>query len=493
MKKHNKITLMAVTLTMFVSSCFTGCASLENTAPHFYPEWDKKYIYCGNVRCKTTGEEEEQLVEKVTYDGMTYNVVKTLDVKYEENDIYLCLHVEQTENAEDDKTCLMRYSIEENESELIYFSAEGETLQDIDKVTLSVIVLSHSVNGTGGNFQIDHAGNYLKEIDLRAHKFASAGDYLLFYQNGQIYYRTWEDENAIPMFPVSFTSAKIESYQIEARCIEEAGQNGLLVALYDYESNQRGLWYYDFHTQKTTQILDETKWFAMHDNYIVSGTRIRKEYESLLCIGRYVINTYIHEDCRWSSEYEILATNSTISMLVIDENGVSLKKLYDFKGKNAERSFTEFFVGIDGKLYFEAKEVRQENVAAHVGGEVVELDFCFNPKTKQLKNAGSNAMFNERTSLEGRMKTYGVSCGDYVYHVDRQRYDNNEWYLYWDDSYAQVFYRYHIPSGKMERLQFMPLEKDREKYTQFSFQFSELLFDEYYALYSLEGQRFLIK
>ena len=108
MKEKSKI------VSLLLAICFLGmtsCQSLYDIAPKSYGEWDGNYIYCGNVRCKTTGEEDDYLIETLEKDGVAYTVMETTDCLYEGDDIYMCLQLQQSDDEETYTSCLARYDI----------------------------------------------------------------------------------------------------------------------------------------------------------------------------------------------------------------------------------------------------------------------------------------------------------------------------------------------------------------------------------------------
>ena len=94
MKRSKRLwTGLIILATLCVGCVLAGCDSLYDVAPKEYGAWDGNYIYLGNVRCKTTGEEEERLIERVEKEGVSYEVTHTLDHLFVEEELYLCTQI----------------------------------------------------------------------------------------------------------------------------------------------------------------------------------------------------------------------------------------------------------------------------------------------------------------------------------------------------------------------------------------------------------------
>ena len=87
--------MMAITAGLL--ACCTlgaGCQihrTFSSLVPEEYGAWDNYYIYHGNVRSKTTGENGENLVTSVELDGKNYTVNSCDDSAIVGDDIYMCL------------------------------------------------------------------------------------------------------------------------------------------------------------------------------------------------------------------------------------------------------------------------------------------------------------------------------------------------------------------------------------------------------------------
>ena len=64
---------------------------MGDVVPEEYGEWDNNYVYRGNGRSKTTGEDYEQLVNSVEIEGENYTVLACADFEIKGDDVYMIL------------------------------------------------------------------------------------------------------------------------------------------------------------------------------------------------------------------------------------------------------------------------------------------------------------------------------------------------------------------------------------------------------------------
>ena len=478
MKMKKFFASLLATVTALSCCLFSGCMRIEWAVPKKYGDWDGNYIYCENMRCKTTGEDEERLVEIFEKDGIKYEVKETFETEYVNDYVYLCLNVREMNTEETEISCLVRYNIKEKKTEPIYFETDGFEAKKIYKVSDSFIVLKDGEK----IFRIDYSGNIINVETEDVYKFEKVGDYLVSFQNGRFSYRTWEDVTMHDMFTVSNNSSGVSSSYFEIRYIEEAGQKGFLIT-----ARRQGLWYYDLLKDETRVLIDSNKVCSIVEDYIVAGSVTKKTFQR--CVVTSSPPFWTRSESWYTTSY-IMATHCSLYKIKLGEDGVVLEKYYDFNGKHLEKDFMTFIVAFDGKLYFTAEEVVLENVSISKEGEVKFIDYCFDPETRKLSRTNSD-IISVKKSKEWLMKTYGVVCDKYIYYVDEMVYDTNKWYLYWDSDKADVLYRYDTISGKTEIMQFMAREEDMKNAEDLEFRYAKSFF-EYYRPFSYES-KFTVK
>jgi hypothetical protein len=90
-KLKRLLTIGLASLFALGTICVSACQSMEDIIPETYGEWDGNYLYRGNGRTKTTGEDYEQLVKTVEIDGKTYKAWHCVDSEVHEDDLYMIL------------------------------------------------------------------------------------------------------------------------------------------------------------------------------------------------------------------------------------------------------------------------------------------------------------------------------------------------------------------------------------------------------------------
>ena len=92
MKKIKR--LLSIGISIFFSlgvACMAACQTMGDVVPEEYAEWDNNYVYRGNGRSKTTGEDYEQLVNSVEIEGENYTVLACADFEIKGDDVYMIL------------------------------------------------------------------------------------------------------------------------------------------------------------------------------------------------------------------------------------------------------------------------------------------------------------------------------------------------------------------------------------------------------------------
>ena len=66
--------LLLSSTIVFSTGCGCDFKGVEDILPSLeeYGEWDGNYMYRGNVRVKTSGEDEQLLIPEITYNGAVY-------------------------------------------------------------------------------------------------------------------------------------------------------------------------------------------------------------------------------------------------------------------------------------------------------------------------------------------------------------------------------------------------------------------------------------
>ena len=191
----------AVALAMAVA--LVGCTPMSEVVPEKYGEWEGYYVYRGNVRSKTTGEEDVYLVETLEKDGVIYSVTATNDYLYQEDDIWLCLEI-APQNEIAGKTpytsCLVRYDMENWQATPIYYGYEFDA-DNVHLVKEDVIVLSRE-GKQEVFYTVDYYGNIVEENAWRYGEYEYFADraYAVKTEKGKISFAPVSTENCTTMF-----------------------------------------------------------------------------------------------------------------------------------------------------------------------------------------------------------------------------------------------------------------------------------------------------
>lgn len=431
MKMKKLFSLTTATVLLLCSGTFFGCKELSDIAPTSYGAWDGNYIYRGNVRSKTTGEDSEYLVTELTIDGVDYQVTGTTDFAYYEEDIYLCLTVasnggdEQPDMGdegivtydvlppvEDEPieifSCFVRYSPLDKSTEV--FRVGSSAWYNIFTVQEEGVVLK----GGDGWVMLDHIGNV---IDADASEYANYRyygknkEYIVDKNGNEWLYRTWEQEEFVKFHEGDFD---------ELRLLDKGEVKGFLIidnAAYNgYAIGAQSAWFYDFARGETTTFLSQNEGrcfkLSMQANRDYFITSEKKEFPYTARMGRDQVELS-----------ETLHVNCKLYKIDWSANGVTFEHVYNFDGNMANKDFTEMYPKEDGNLYFKAKWVK---IGGGCRGEsgVQTTSYQLNPKTGKLlvKSFSTSSASNDEPIYEN-----AVECGKYIYFSDGESYGGGLW------------------------------------------------------------------
>ena len=516
MSKKKKLNQICA-LVMSVSSCllFTGCPAnypdLNEIAPEAYGEWDGNYIYCGNVRAKTTGAGDEYLVQNVVKDGMMYRVAETTDYEYVGEQVWLCLELENTgeiaqatqaenageenaeQNAQEKATCLLRYDLRTHTASAVYFGTAELPASRIHKIGEASIVLSHWTGTRDVYFRIDYNGNVLDENAwdcVHSVYYGAQDEYVLAMENGIYSYALWETGKYTAFYQAE------EDASVYVYYLKQGEQEGFLMhEQYAYtkdeghttsfgehlQRREDGLLFYDIGTGKTTRILEKTekKVCTVQGDYVVIGGEEIFESRWLENLSGFT--------CQTQYNAEILRTDCALYRIDLSNtDGAALEKLDSFNGEHADEDFSGFALLWDGTLAFHTYGI--ERGSGCYSGGPYENHYIYDPKTGELT-------MTERGELYERLALQGTVCGDYLY------YDQRVAYGYGDDAYT--LYRYNAKTGEKEAMQFWlynldemeayereameEIEDEEDDFDQIEFRFSQKMWfgEDGYANYSM--------
>ena len=133
-KTKNKIwtSVLAICMSLGV---FSACGQdMEDIIPQTYGAWENHYIYRGNGRCKTTGEDYEKLVESVIIDDSYCRVYSCEDFEILGDDLYMILSCDKPRNSQSfysEMYCFVRYDIKDK-TQTVVFTDSNVRIGELD-------------------------------------------------------------------------------------------------------------------------------------------------------------------------------------------------------------------------------------------------------------------------------------------------------------------------------------------------------------------------
>lgn len=435
---------LASALAVGCLSIFSGCK--PDYIPDGFGEWEGNYVYKGNVRSKTTGEDGERLVTEVVLDGVVYDATRCTDYEFFGDDIYLCLGLAEKQDEEisgesvrgETASALVRYNVKDKMRETV-ISGEVREFQNIRKVTENFIVAEGR--------KLDREGNILEEDCSYYSKYDEIGEYLYRKENGTLFYRTWENEEETAFATVSenVSLTYINRGNAEGFLMKESRQaNG---------GSENRLSYYDLKSGETTKLLslENGSYFSFIGND--DGRYLMKCQEERVSYTKKNPSR-IFESA--TNESVSLQLNCELYEIKYEEGGAKLEKLYVFP---ADKDFAGGWKFYEGKAYFISEWA--ESASGCKGGGVKHKYCCMELgkwSMREVKREEYNEV-GEKVFLN-RMASFSVSCGGYDYWF---RYGNVP--VLWGNSYWYSLQRTDRATGKTEAMQYWGnVPEEKEKY-----------------------------
>lgn len=456
-----KKTKFGVLAGLLACCCFlTSCTSLYDVAPDSYADWDGNYIYCANTRSKTTGADDEYLIETLTKDGTEYMYNYTLDYAYVNDDIYMCLNMKTTTQYEDRydyDTCFAVYNVQNKTSKVILWGDDDLVIDYIYYMTAEYAVLYVHSKRYDSKFYnsnlicVDFNGNIVYEDVDWALSYTCVGDYLVKYRNGAFVYSTWDNEAQNSMF-----SLNVEISRFNATYYKDEKHEGFLIEVdgpyYKYNS-ANGLYFYDIVKKKTQTLIgyNENVKFVKDGDYYVIGEQQKITYENTVVYMGVLIP--IVEQVEYT--YYGL-TNCALLKLNWSADVLSMETVYDFSKEYAEKDFSSFWVLSNGDFYFEAKELELKVGGCTGKSGTVYSEYMLNSKTGVLQKTNSlnSDELDKATAEKQRAEAMekGRVFDVYVYYIGWQTYGGI------GTREAYTLYRFNMQTQTEEVMQFWASE-----------------------------------
>jgi len=457
------ICLIISILLIFVLS---SCRYIYEVIPKEYASWDNNYIYLGNGRSKTTGEDYEELVSEIVIDDITYSTYECLDYIIKDDDIYMILTVVDWSYFEG-KTIiqisdasfniLLKYNIKNNTVDLIYNEKTPiviSTIWDLHYCPIELMELyeniiviksdaysiyyneediektmpSNKVEDKTYLISIDYSGNVLGEYGYDTNYKKLKNGYIVVDYNGYgLYYRK------------DFISEKItiveNTYYLpvdEAFYIKNENTEGL-----SYICNRNGGPYLEYYSFNLNKIVDSIKlsdcFITFNNNEYINEYELTKySYLTLPKLERKTVTVY---------------NNNYLYKLGYSDEKIEKELIYTFEN-NSTTSIS--FIN-NQYLYYYLKIYSGPSCENVFGGRRDEYklhDFISN-KTKKIDSDDRNEVEEELTISKNYCDI--SECGNYQYFIFKDYI--KEGYM---SSEGDVYYlkRYDKETGKIEIMQF---------------------------------------
>ena len=461
-------------MALFLVGCtvFAGCQNFDDLIPEEFGEWENNYIYRGNVRSKTTGEDWEYLVTEISDEDFTYQVQSCADYAILGDDIYMCLNFAYVDDGSSAFTSgIVKYNVQSKTQENVCispeFATEGEpsstkvsyypySIESLSENGLLLygrkVSITYDENGAQNNYSnqtlhyvIDFEGNVVEEAAFNYTFFARVSDQ--YWSNTDykddkwcFYYVTWGMQE-----PVLVCEKSYAEYEFKTTFIEKNGAVGFLIeSMKKQEDGANGnvlskLEFYNIKSGTLTTLYEGGKyadWIDIPKNeYFVTYEHktITYEYREGLFSPKKQEEVETNTDC-------------VLYQIVYSENGAEIKTACDF---GAKKDFTDIRAVANGKAYLHGTWYVEDAYGCMGGGMQqgyyeVELP---SGEIDELEREELDAAEDEAFGHYARQT--GVVCGNYVYYLQSEKLTT----IGNTNSYAYLLKRYDTDEKKTDVMQ----------------------------------------
>lgn len=438
----------------------------EDLVPETYGEWDGNYIYRGNVKSKTTGEDAQYLVNQVELDGVAYDVISCNDYEVFEDTLYLTLLVSDMNYS----TCLVAYDVYAQEQTLIfhkfrdekdvatdYFEYEMhyvEQVFDNGDIMVSGTRRWYSMDGTPAPdgaetktlmFIIDQFGTVVEEVpdDYQFYTRVSKDYWQRYDYTGdsqKLYARAWR---GLPV--LVYDLAPVHNYKYQVTFVEQNGAVGYFIET--WRDKKEGEWYdrfvklefFDLKQNKLTTLFEsETDRYA---EWVVVPTKT--------CLYLYDDEDYTYTTKDGENTY---TAHKDIVVLTFEYSDKGVKiNVNEGKWSDGKTYKIEAYDELTGDAYARVSWATSAS-GCDSGGYKNE---CWEVPVENDSNKRALKQEKYDESLENIKNAYyrqdGVAFGDYcVYYVRYQRLRNT---IIGQARSAYIFQKYTESTDKTDTMQ----------------------------------------
>ena len=471
MKKIKQLcTIGLACLFVFGAVFVSACQYMKDIIPETYGEWEQNYLYRGNARTKTTGEDYEQLVTTVEYDGKIYNAQHCVDSKIKGDDIYMILACQEVGTYVHTMVYYRRSWAASKEK---FYCL---VVYNIRKKTQKVLTAEQIIMREDKEYfyrPTDIEGVFDDRIVLRA--------YIEETEKIDEYYQTYE----MDWYTVDFEGTLMEPSIEYTSTWEWVSDEYLVAEIYNRQENMYELYYRTsaysdpILVQKKTTSGDWTyverngiKGFLIQDKYYKNtpnkkswAVRCIKFYNFAtntmsepVSIGKYAdfygdysyIKTYEYKTIEYYETWiekksTTVETNHALYRLIYDESGVHLEEFLTLTDEHCY-----YIYGIQGnKILYRDLWYQNPRGCSFGGSEYVycERDLS-SGKITEIDEDRITAMEDEYSAVYEQEK--GIAVGDYIYFLHEEEIYEG---LMVGNSLAYMLMRSNVKTNELEVMQ----------------------------------------
>ena len=440
------ISIFLVLVVFVLTGCMRGYEDLVVEESEL-GSWEGNYIYQGNKRSRTTGDDSETLVKEIFYDGIYFSVFSVDYYKYIDNNIYMIANTKNKANqtqSDYDSTILLKYNILEKSTEVLYVSASGNDLNGFFYVCDDFMILSKNTSSGKSLVKVDINTKEVEEI--RNYKnYWLVEDYLIVDDFDYVLYTKLDEIEFLPLSPVTNNHNKsFKMVNINGRKMIR-----IFTTFHKSDSNFIGdLKYYDLdskHLFTAWKSEDDRNLSLVGDEYFIIGEA--KSYSYVSSLQDYETKNHITLD-------EILSVNNILYKVSFDNGVFEAKKSYSFE---ADIDFTTALILPDNNILINGKWVKKGTQLSP--GGVKSKDYLYDVANNKLI---SNYKYEEPEYIYDPLD-HGLEFNDYIYYFESIKY--GPMMLRYD---AYYLYRYNKKTKEREIIQFFAIEDEEVRGTRFS-------------------------
>lgn len=495
MKKRNFLSIaLAGLMLSTVLANLTACQEpapggtnidFEDLVPEAYGEWDGNYIYRGNVKSKTTGDDAQYLVQSVELGGVSYQVLYCNDYDVAENTLYLTLSLSDADYS----NCLVAYDVSAQEQTLIFHKFRNEMpamtgyyeyeLNHVEQILENGDILVngmrrwYSVDGTSAPdgaetksllFVIDKFGTVVEEVedDYQLYTRISKDYWQKYdYVDGaqKLYARAWRGEPVLV-----YEVASIPNHSQSITFVEQNGAVGYFIET--WRDKKEDEWYDRFV---------KLEFFDLKQNKLTTlfESDVERYAEWVAVPERTCLYLYNNEDYTYTTKdgENTYTAHKDIVVLTFEYSDKGVKtSVNEGKWSDGKTYKIEAYDELTGDAYARVSWATSAS-GCDSGGykdEYWEIPVENDSNKRVLKKD----KYDE--TLENIKNAYyrkdGVSFGGYVYFVRYQRLRNT---IIGQARSAYIFQRYTNSTDKTDTMQLWM----NGSYTEENEKYSSMLWD----------------